>query len=771
MKRLILLPILLLCAVSLFGVVFAAEGDVTELNRVYLSEDGSELIAEATLAPGFIEGNRAVYLFRVSPENESIETLTPIAITDADKRSIRFTLPYDVSDASLALYGYRLALVDEVGEYQVISPAVYLSNFADFAPHTQSYPAMTSKKGLQVQLLTDAQLLGVKHTTVTVFFNELIAYSEEKAITFLYGGNKYYVNSTAVSALDYRIRSLSDAGIHIYLNCLLAFDTTASSDLYYDAAVGNSGTLFAPNVSTREGVLRYAAMLHFLASRYSDPTSANGFCGSFILGYEANEEGDRNSAGIPRLDDYAAAYATFLRIADTAVRSAYANARVFVPLSNRYHITQENEKPYLFCAYDFLTAVVTRCSDLPFGIAVNPYPSVLTQTDFWNDPAALDKPDASYITMKNLSVLIECLQADPYRYQGTVRPLLLSEFGVSGESGTANERLQAAAYLYAYKIALQHDTVEALIWHRHVDHAAESSLYYGLYASSDLLLEPSTPKAIHAVFKAVDRENNTDLITPYLSLLPENTISPEDFASHRVEITVSPIKPTILTSKETIEVLYDFSKSLYDFYPTDNTEYLELCEEEDATFLRAALLRVSSFEHMGIGATVPDLTRLGHADSLTLTVRVVSKSKTADLRLLFIGNQNGHEIVWNAEATVDTNEWLTITFPLNELESMALSSAKLRLWTRTGSGAEDQYLDVKTITLGKTKTIAPLFTLFLLLVTIAVAVGFLLIVFVLLVRFRRRRLPSAGARASRRKTIPPDTAHTEPHPNETEPRA
>ena len=737
MKRIVIFLLLIFFAIILMFATAAANEESCSLDAVYLSEDGSQLIAEATLTKSFAAGHDSICLFRVSPHNTAIDALSPaseVAVTDGGP--VRFSLPYDTDDAFGALYGYRLAAVDENGDYFAITETVYRSDIARFAPHTQNYPIFSSKKGLQVQLSTDAQLLGVKHTTVNVFFNELIAYTEEKAVTFLYGGTKYYLNSTVLSALDYRIRSLTDAGIHIYMNCLLTFDTTASPDLYYKDAEGNSNTLFAPNVSTAESLRRYAAVLHFLAGRYSENGAPNGFCGSFILGYEVNEEGDSNSAGIPRLEDYVGTYATFLRTADTAVRSAYANARVFISLSNRFRISEDSQEPYLFGSYEFLTALTKACPTVPFGISINPYPSALSNTAFWIDPESVDNVDTLYITMKNLSVLTDLLDTDTMRCLGERRPLIIGEFGVSGKLGSDTESLQAAAYWYAYTIAEQNPAVEAFLWHRHVDHAAESDLYYGLYAASDLLLEPSTPKLLREVFDAVDRTDGQKTCENYLALLPDGAI-PESSSPLRREITVQPLKTTLFSPEQNTEYLFDFSQSLYDFYPTDNTAYLELCEENAETFMRIALLQVSSFEHMGAGTTLNDLSRMNAADIMTLRVRVVSPSKTALVRLRLIGENDDSEIVYDASAEVPCNVWTEISFPLEEFHSTDLASCKLRLWTRVASGTEESYLDASAITLGSEKTTAPLRIFFTVLLVIATVAILLFLLFLLFLRWLR----------------------------------
>ena len=704
MKRIAALFCLLIL-ILLTTLAVTAEGDTMSFDAMTIAEDGTTVTAHITLPSSFADHHDTLYLFRVSANHGgALTAMTPIAQQKVTGTTLTITLPYDATDPAAALYGYVLARADGKGGFLPMSKVIYPQNFSAFALHTAAYPTVTSKKGLQVQLITDAQLLGVKHTVVNAFFNELITENEEQAEAFVYGGETYHLDTAALSALDYRIKSLSDAGIHVYLNYLLAFDTSAPASLYYPKAEGNAATLYAPNVSTPEGIRRYAAVMHFLAARYSRPDGKHGFCGSYILGYEVNQEGERHSMGLAELSDYAAQYAILLRTADTAVRTAYANGRVFVSLSNRWDVSSDEEPaPYLFGARDLLDELAKGCGDIPFGISINPYPSELSMTDYWNDGKATDDVETAYLTMKNLSVLTEYVKRAPLLYQGHSRPIVVGEFGLSGKADE-NEDLQAAAYLHAYTAVCRYEEIEAFIWHRHVDHAGEKGLYYGLYASSDLLLEPTTPKVLHTVFSAVDTGNlSARLRERLLPLLPEGSEEILDVAPNREVLSVTATASGKYSSKNST-LLFDFSQSLYGFYPTDNASYLEQWEEEGHTFLRTGLIHISSKEYMGIGIPLSDMSHVNDSDAITLRLRVVSGLDTADIRLILSGEKEGQEIILDGTATVACGEWVEVTFPLTALAKRALTSGTMKLWTRFDSGAnEELFLDVDTITLHTTR--------------------------------------------------------------------
>ena len=726
----------LLLLLTVFAV--SAEGDAVSLDAVTIGEDGKTVTAHISLTEEFISRHQALYVFRVSADRgSSLTAMTPIAEQKTENRQLTVTVPYDADDPSAALYGYVLGCRDDGGVYRPVSRVVYPENFAEFAPHTRTYPTVTSKKGLQVQLLTDAQLLGVKHTVVNAFFNELIVEGGEKAVSFVYGNETYYLDAAALSALDYRIRSLSDAGIHIYLNYLLAYDPEASSELYYPEAEGDAQALYAPNVSSSEGIRRYAAVMHFLASRYSRPDGAYGFCGSYILGYEVNRAEERHRTGMSRLSDFAEAYAVLLRTADTAVRSAYGNGRVFVSLSHHWYTPEEEAEPALFGAKELLDELAVRCPDVPFGVSLNPYPSELSMTEYWKDGKATDSVETPFLTVKNLSVLTEYLKTEAMLYQGKPRTAMVGEFGLSGKPGEA-EALQAAGYLLAYSTVCRNEGIESFIWHRHVDHAGEQGLYYGLYASSDLLLEPTAKKELYAVFAAVDADSQA-VLEEYRALLPEEVRGSLTTEPNRIVSSVTAQTKGRFPGRSG-EMLFDFSRSLYAFYPTDNARYLERYEENGGVFLRAELIDLSPKEYMGIGISLHDLTRLNAADSLTVRLRVTAGADTADLRLLLVGEKDGREIVLDGQSCVPCGEWAEVTFPLESFTREALSSCTMKLWARLPSGGgEAPYLDVASMTLHTAHKADLLGTALMILVVIALGCGVFIALYPVLLRRRKRR--------------------------------
>lgn len=714
MKKFILFLSTIITIFLLYFVTSLAQESFTaSLDSVILSEDNTSVVVSITLSDDFILNNEEIFLFSLPPGNNgNIDALVPIAKMNADHPQVQFSVSFDKEDLSAVLNGYLIAISDDNNEYSAISEPVYISNISQLALNTYEYPIVNSKKGLQVQLTADAQLLGIKHTVINAFVNDLLKDNTENSISFIYGGKEYNIDQTALNMLDYRVKTLSDAGIHIYMNILLAFDPSAPENLYYNGAVGNStAKLYAINVSDSENVKRIAAVMHFLTDRYTRNTKNYGFCGSYIIGYEVNNEAENNSAALSKLEDYAYSYSVLLRAADAAARTAYKNARIYVSVSNQWNISTEKSKSELFGAHEFLTELAEICKDVPFGISVNPYPSDLGMTDFWNDSNAKNHIDTEYITIKNLNVFTEYLKTDLMLFGNNTRRALIGEFGVSGKYGEESEYLQAAAYAYAYYTVCQNDTVEAFIWHRHVDHSGEPGLYYGLYSSGELLLDPQSEKKIHSVISSVDTYENDGSVSADLDALLEflpihswDELLPflsdsEGFYRKLFNSEAVAFQPNSLTWNS--EYLFDFSESVYSFYPSDNSQYLEQYEENGKKFMRVSLLPVAPVEYMGAGCNISDISQLANVRYLGIKVRVISKISTSDFKLLITHSEANVDTVLDCSSTITCGEWTEFFFPIeDDCFSHSTGSGKLKIWVKGNTESENNfYLDIESIKL------------------------------------------------------------------------
>lgn len=228
------------------------------------------------------------------------------------------------------------------GKYERIS-GVFYPDLADIPSlNDKEYPVLGSKKGLNVTVVSEADLLCVRHSTVNVVINGLIAEKSENAVPFVFGGKLYYANRGVLNVLDTEIRSLTLSGIHVYL------------DLLYTDTDGNR---ILPGCDAET----FAAYTFFLAERYSRDGSPYGFCGSFIIGKDVNRREFYSSAGASSVPEAARLYADYFTAAYRASRAAYESARVFVPITDEYEISADVAGGLFFGAKEFLSSFMPLC--------------------------------------------------------------------------------------------------------------------------------------------------------------------------------------------------------------------------------------------------------------------------------------------------------------------------------------------------------------------------------------------------------------------------
>lgn len=754
--------------ITVFAVVFTAllllspvSADDTDkgavIGSVTLSENCDSVSVSVSISQSFAAENDRLYLFRLPPGNAGrLDGFIPVDSVSTTAENSVFTLPYDRTDKTAPLYSYLIAASDGNGGYTPLGRPEYIDDITMLSERSYPYPQFTSKKGLQVQLTSDAQLLGIKHTVINVSLSDLVSDNSEKADAFIFGSKEYLIDRSALSMLDYRIKTLTDAGIHIYMNLILTFDPSAPESLYYPDAVNTSSTAYALNVSDPSYVNRAAAYIYFLASRYTEETGMYGFCGSYIVGYEVNNQTESNNAGISDKQEYMTACATLLRTADTAARMAYSGARIFTSVSNVWR--SENESAETIGAREFLLFLSENCSDVAFGVSIDPYPSLLGMTDYWNDRYAVDSDSTEFLTMKNLNVFTDFLKTNEMLYNGEPRRAMIGEFGLDGKYGTDSEALQAAGYAYAYYTAANNDLIEAFIWHRHVDHYGESGLNYGIYSTSEQLLTPKREKKIHSVIAAVDLvpEQRDEVLSPLLPLLPlssvEELTGAAGCSSRHIPISGTDVPDPDAVGKK--EFLFDFSESTYSFYPSDNSQYLELLEESGQKFLRTRLINIAPVEYMGVGCTLPDMTRLASSDYISVRVRTVSYATAVDFRLIITGTNSDGDILLDCTSTLICNEWTDLYFPIGDAAD-GIENGKLKLWIRGGSEKDsDLCLDVSYIKLCSSDPSAKawrIFTTIIIIALIAAVMVFLALILIARAQNKRRRRKRRRSAISRNR--------------------
>jgi len=152
---------------------------------------------------------------------------------------------------------------------------------------------------------------------------------------------------------------------------------------------------------------------------------------------------------------------------------------------------------------DFLDAfakVARERGDFPWNVAHHPYPEDLGNPRVWADKSISFDDNSTKVTFKNLEVLCRHLERPDLLYQGKPRHIILSEQGFHTLLTKDGEQLQAAAYAYAWE-KCKRLPIDAFIYHRHVDHAKEGGVRFGLWRNApNSVFTPYSTKMIYDLF-------------------------------------------------------------------------------------------------------------------------------------------------------------------------------------------------------------------------------------------------------------------------------
>lgn len=362
--------------------------------------------------------------------------------------------------------------------------------------------APESIKGLQVQMVDDAITLGAKHAALNVNIPAIIDRGDSPAETWSVDGVDIGINMGTIAHFDNQIRTLTDAGMTVALILLNYVPSKPDPNNPFIHPKTNLAEapnhLGAFNLTTREGFLHYRAATEFLAHRYTQPDRGYGWVQRYIVGNEVNSHWQWSNMGDIDEESFMRDYERAVRIADLAVRRYHPDARAFISLEHHWTIRYESETRATtgVRVLDLMETYSERGGDYPWAVAYHPYPENLFEPRFWNDATATLQFDTPRITFKNIEVLPAYLDQDRFRYEGSMREIILSEQGFHTPDGEDGETIQAAAYAYAYrKVEALRPAITSFILHRHVDHGHEGGLNLGLWSRDTNAPQPHIPLA------------------------------------------------------------------------------------------------------------------------------------------------------------------------------------------------------------------------------------------------------------------------------------
>ena len=391
----------------------------------------------------------------------------------------------------------------------------FVEEMYGLAKDRSPFPEPASKKGLHVQVVEDAFALGVKHAAVNVDLGAMVDLTGQSAsLPFEVDGQTLHFDRRMIESLDARIRPLSATGVVVTLILL----NHRSGDLARDRVMLHPHYdtncpygLSAFNTVTPEGIRWFRGCVEFLAARYTDPERGHGRALNFVVGQAVNSHWFWYNLGRASLETVAEDYARTIRLACTAVRRYSTGARVYVSLEHRWNIRKPDAndqqaaagRPFL----EYLNRLAKRHGDLDWGVVFQPD----SENEFgcrpWLDQTATTNADTPSITFRNIELLPQFLRQRAMLFRGKPRHVLLSGGRFLAGAEADSERLQAAAYAYAYYKAAHLDGIDAFLLLPPVDDGTEHRLRPGLWsrdAQGQGARDPGEKRLIYEVFQKAD---------------------------------------------------------------------------------------------------------------------------------------------------------------------------------------------------------------------------------------------------------------------------
>lgn len=378
------------------------------------------------------------------------------------------------------------------------------------AQNTESFPDSPDKKGLQVQMVEDAIVLGIHHAALNVSLGALMDLQEEPdSLRISRNGRTYFIHGRYVKSLDAQIKPLSDAGVLVNL-ILLAYPTrNASKDvllLHPKAKADGKYNIAAFNTATEEGFGQYRALIEFLAERYSGGHLEHGRVWGYIIGNEVNSQWMWYNLGTMPMREVVSEYEKAVRAAYEAIRQHSAHARTYLSFDHHWNTSmpgisdQESYKARDFL--DTFAKIARERGDFEWHVAHHPYPDDMGNPRTWEDKQAWTSDDSPHLTFKNLEIACKHMEKPELHWNGKPRHIILSEQGLHCLGTPEGEAFQAAGFAYVWEKTMRQKGIDALIWHRQVDHSQEGGLRLGLWENKPgSISEPGRPRHIYDLFK------------------------------------------------------------------------------------------------------------------------------------------------------------------------------------------------------------------------------------------------------------------------------
>ncbi len=444
------------------------------------------------------------YLFALNPYEEEITEGSSFLLRGEKGKETAF-------HADIEMLRKYVVAVKRDGHYAAVSKPHYITNPEAASVFVSNGQPPSGKKGLLIDpaklLSPELEELGIKHAAYNIPVSRILGHDNEdvyEAVHYSYQGKDYVFNGRVMAEYDLIFRTLTEKGIDITAIILNDYSPEYPWLVHPLARSGiGKSPYYAFNGSDGQGAEYLAAIASFLTERYSGVMNGRGVVANWVIGNEINARKEWNYMEYMDLETYVREYVRAYRIFYNSIKSVNSACRVYISLDNQWNRVNILTRSYRAKdVLDEFNRQIKEEGDIDWGLAIHPYNKPLAKTDTWNRSFYVwESENTPVVTMENIHVVTDYMQRQEFLTDaGQVRPITLSELGYTSSKG---EELQAAAIVYAYKVAEANPYINSVLFSRQTD-AQEEAERLRLYLGIDHM--DGSHKYAYEVFRYMDTE-------------------------------------------------------------------------------------------------------------------------------------------------------------------------------------------------------------------------------------------------------------------------
>jgi hypothetical protein len=450
----------------------------------------NDIVIEGSVSPN--QGNLYLCELRMFDETKLVKD-TFASVTPIDSRQSTFSIQArrftTVHDTGYDRVYSRWVIASKNGNnYQLQSFAHYADDITDVEKQYLPEEKPVNKKGLAgfavaPTVRQDFLDLGIKNVTVNIVLTNFVSL-KPTAYTYTLNGQTYYFNPTYVNHFEQTIKFCTDNNVFVTGLVLIPRNLSGPLKTIFMYPKSNNGVFSIANITSVTGLNYYAAVVGFLAERYSRPDKKFGRITNWVVHNEVDNGYYWTNAGPAEIQAYTELYDRSMRTVYYTIRQYNPTGKVLLCLTHFWSKTSDSKNFPPKNMLDLLNRMSNSQGDYEWGIAYHPYPQNLQEPKTWADKDANpDLNNAAYITPKNIELLDAwvCMRSHLYKNL-KVRTLMFTEQGIHSKSYNREDLLvQAAGVAYMWKKINRLPSLEAFDYHGQVDNLHEHGLRVGLW--------------------------------------------------------------------------------------------------------------------------------------------------------------------------------------------------------------------------------------------------------------------------------------------------